>query len=107
MDYLIEAKKFVQRAHEAAHPEVIKQHLKMAEWYLSQAIEERNEPPPSEVHANRTEARSCPDPNLRGAFGAGRLLLAPGQRLVTTTSRYSPGTTSVPSSATLIVSRRA
>jgi hypothetical protein len=49
MHYLIEAKKFVQRAHEAAHPEVIKQHLKMAEWYLSQAIEERNEPPPSEV----------------------------------------------------------
>ena len=41
MDYLIEAKKFVERAHEAAHPEVIKQHLKMAEWYLAQAIEER------------------------------------------------------------------
>ena len=49
MDYLIEAKKFVERAHEAANPEVIKQHLKMAEWYLAQAIEERNEPPPSEV----------------------------------------------------------
>jgi len=49
MDYLIEAKKFVERAHEAAHPEVIKQHLKMAEWYLEQAIEERSEPPPSEV----------------------------------------------------------
>jgi hypothetical protein len=48
MDYLIEAKKFVERANEAAHP-VIKQHLKMAEWYLAQAIEERNEPPPSEV----------------------------------------------------------
>src|SRR4249920_542455 len=37
MHYLNEAKKFVQRAHEAAHPEVIKQHLKMAEWYLAQA----------------------------------------------------------------------
>jgi hypothetical protein len=49
MDYLIEAKKFVERAHEAAHPEVIKQHLKMAEWYLAQAIEERNEPQPGEV----------------------------------------------------------
>jgi hypothetical protein len=49
MDYLIEAKKFVQRAHEAAHPEVIKQHLEMAEWCLSQAIEDRNAPPPSEV----------------------------------------------------------
>ncbi len=46
MDYLIEAKKFVERAHEAAHPE---QNLKMAEWYLAQAIEERNEPPPNEV----------------------------------------------------------
>jgi hypothetical protein len=48
MDYLTEAKKFVQRAHEACHPEVIKQHLKMAEWYLSQVIEERNDSP-SEV----------------------------------------------------------
>jgi hypothetical protein len=49
MDYISEAKKFVERAHEAAHPEVIRQHLKIAEWYLDQAIEERNEPPPSEA----------------------------------------------------------
>jgi hypothetical protein len=49
MDYVIEAKKFVQRANEADHPEVIKEHLKMADWYLKQALDERNEPPPSEV----------------------------------------------------------
>jgi hypothetical protein len=50
MDYISEAKKFVERAHEAAHPEVIRQHLKIAEWYLVQAIEERNEAPrPSEA----------------------------------------------------------
>ena len=49
MDYVIEAKKFVQRANEADHPEVIKEHLKMADWCLKQAIDERSEPPPSEV----------------------------------------------------------
>ena len=43
MDYVIEAKKFVQRAHEADHPEVIKEHLKMADWCLSQAIDERGD----------------------------------------------------------------
>ena len=69
MDYLIEAKKFVQRAHEAAHPEVIKQHLKTAEWYLSQAIEERNEPPPSEVHANRMRRDPAPTQTSEGRLG--------------------------------------
>jgi hypothetical protein len=49
MDYVIEAKKFVQRANEADHPEVIKEHLKMADWCLKQAIDERSELPPSEV----------------------------------------------------------
>ena len=48
MDYVVEAKKFVQRANEADHPEVIKEHLKMADWCLKQAIDERNEPQPSE-----------------------------------------------------------
>lgn len=52
MDYLLEAKKFIQRAREAVNREVIEQHLKMAEWCLSQAIEERDsassqEPPSS------------------------------------------------------------
>lgn len=48
MDYLIEAKKFLQRAHDASHPEVIEQHLSMAEWCLSQAIKERDEDPSHE-----------------------------------------------------------
>jgi hypothetical protein len=45
----MEAKKFVERAHQATHPEVIKEHLKMAEWCLSQAIEERGGDTPSQV----------------------------------------------------------
>jgi hypothetical protein len=59
MDYISEAKKFVERAHEAAHPEVIRQHLKIAEWYLVQAIEERNEaPPPSEARPSEASGKS-------------------------------------------------
>jgi hypothetical protein len=42
MDYLIEAKKFIQLALDAVHPDVIQNQLKMAEWCLSQAIEERD-----------------------------------------------------------------
>ncbi len=42
MDYLDEAKKFIQRAHDAYNPEVINQHLSMADWCLSQAIKERD-----------------------------------------------------------------
>ena len=41
MDYLIEAKKFIQRSRDASTPEVISQNLSMAEWCLSQAIAER------------------------------------------------------------------
>jgi hypothetical protein len=58
MDYISEAKKFVERAHEAAHPEVIRQHLKIAEWFLDQAIEERNEPPPSEARPSEASRKS-------------------------------------------------
>ena len=43
MDYVVEAKKFVERAHQETHPEVIKEHLKMAEWCLDQALGERDE----------------------------------------------------------------
>ena len=43
MDYISEAKKFIQRARDASHPEVINQHLAMADWYLSEAIKERDE----------------------------------------------------------------
>ncbi len=49
MDYVTEAKKFVQRSIEADHPEVIKEHLKMADWCLKQAIDERGEPQQGEV----------------------------------------------------------
>jgi hypothetical protein len=42
MDYLIEAKKFIQRSREAKTQEVILQDLSMAEWCLSQAIAERD-----------------------------------------------------------------
>jgi hypothetical protein len=42
MDHLSEAKKFVQRAQNASHREVIDQHLAIAEWYLTEAIKERD-----------------------------------------------------------------
>jgi hypothetical protein len=41
MDYLVEAKKFIERAREAHCSEVIKTDLEMAEWFLAKAIEER------------------------------------------------------------------
>jgi len=43
MDYLIEAKKFMQQARAAHDPEVVKTDLEMAEWLLSRAIAERDE----------------------------------------------------------------
>ena len=43
MDYISEAKKFIQRARDASHKEVINQQLAMADWYLSEAIKERDE----------------------------------------------------------------
>jgi len=45
MDYLDEAKKFIQRSRDARTPEVISQNLSMAEWCLSQAIAERKGEP--------------------------------------------------------------
>jgi hypothetical protein len=42
MDYLTEAKKFIERARDASSPEVITQDLSMAEWCLAQAIAERS-----------------------------------------------------------------
>ena len=42
MDHLSEAKKFIQRAQSASHKEVIDQHLVLADWYLSEAIKERD-----------------------------------------------------------------
>ena len=69
MDYVIEAKKFVQRANQADHPEVIKEHLKMADWCLKQAIDERNEPPPSEA-PRKSNCSADPIPT-RGAAWVG------------------------------------
>ena len=45
MDYIIEAKKFIQRSRDASTPEVVSQNLSMAEWCLSQAISERKGKP--------------------------------------------------------------
>jgi len=44
MDYIAEAKKFIQRAVTAHSPEVVKEHLKMADWCLGQEIERRDDP---------------------------------------------------------------
>jgi len=45
MDYLVEAKKFIERAREASSLEVIGQDLSMAESCLSQALAERRQSP--------------------------------------------------------------
>ena len=42
MDHLGEAKKFIQRAQSASHKEVIDRHLEIADWYLTEAIKERD-----------------------------------------------------------------
>jgi hypothetical protein len=42
MDYVEEAKKFIQRAVNANHPDVMKEHLRMADWCLCQEVDERN-----------------------------------------------------------------
>ena len=57
MDHLGEAKKFIQRAQSASHKEVIDQHLVLADWYLSEAIKERDGEPDSEK-ANQAAAGS-------------------------------------------------
>ena len=41
MDYQAEAKKFIQRAADASSPDVVREHLKMADWCLLQVIEDR------------------------------------------------------------------
>jgi hypothetical protein len=64
MDHLNEAKKFIQRAQNASHKEVIDQHLVLADWYLSEAIKERDGTPESEK-ANH----SAPGPGTVRAHG--------------------------------------
>jgi hypothetical protein len=56
MDYLIEARKFIQHARQADVPEVTKTDLEMAEWLLSRELEER-EPTPANSPASQTERR--------------------------------------------------
>ena len=41
MDYINEAKKFIQLAQDASYPEVISQNLAMADWCLSEAMKAR------------------------------------------------------------------
>ena len=56
MDYLIEARKFIQRARHADVPEVTETDLEMAEWLLSREIEERAHAPAKNL-ASQTERR--------------------------------------------------
>ena len=56
MDYLIEAKKFIQRARHADIPEVTQTDLEMAEWLISREIEEREQTPTKSL-ASQTESR--------------------------------------------------
>ena len=57
MDYLIEARKFIQHAGQADVPaEVTKTDLEMAEWLLSREVEER-EPTPANSPGSQTERR--------------------------------------------------
>jgi hypothetical protein len=44
MDYVIEAKKFIQRAVDAQNADVIRENLKIADWCLGQEIKVRDEP---------------------------------------------------------------
>jgi hypothetical protein len=57
MDYLIEARKFIQRARQADAPEVTETDLEMAEWLLSREIEERDHAP-AKSFASQTERRA-------------------------------------------------
>ena len=73
MDYQAEAKKFIQRAADASSPDVVREHLKMADWCLLQALEdnengaEREAAHPSTRHlyssSNGDEWRLVCDPS--------------------------------------------
>ena len=66
MDHLTEAKKFIERAQNASHREVINQHLVMADWYLTEAIKERDGTPGDE---KRRSNESLPGPGAASAQG--------------------------------------
>jgi hypothetical protein len=61
MDHLNEAKKFIQRAQNASHKEVIDQHLALADWYLTEAMKERDGTP--------EENQSAPGPGTVRTHG--------------------------------------
>ena len=46
MDYVAEAKKFIQLAVDAHNADAIRENLRMADWCLGQEIEERDERAP-------------------------------------------------------------
>jgi hypothetical protein len=43
MDFVTEAKKFIKRAADAENADVIREHLRIADWCLDQEIVERDE----------------------------------------------------------------
>jgi hypothetical protein len=49
MEYLLEAKKFIQRTREAYTSEARNQHFEMAEWFIARAIEELDQSPSQAV----------------------------------------------------------
>ena len=59
MDYLIEAKKFIQRARQADVPEVTQTDLEMAEWLLSREIENEST---RQLRASQVKPRDTPLP---------------------------------------------
>ena len=65
MDYLIEAKKFIQRAQHPDNPEVTKTDLEMAERLLSREIEEREQACNSRLKDARIPGHCC-SPSQRG-----------------------------------------
>ena len=56
MEYLREARKFIQRARHADVPEVTESDIEMAAWLLSREIEERAHAPAKNL-ASQTERR--------------------------------------------------
>jgi len=57
MDYVIEARRFIQQARAAQNPEIMKTDLEMAEWLLSRAIAEREASALDPSHASNTGER--------------------------------------------------
>jgi hypothetical protein len=52
MDNLVEAKKFIQQAADSGNADVVKECLKIADWFLCQEIGERDEALGQGTHKN-------------------------------------------------------